>query len=56
MVHCAVIKLVFYVKVKHFLVRADGTDEFDDVVRVQCAGLSWEATGKIRVANMDHTL
>lgn len=56
MVHCAIVHTLFDIKGKGFLVWADGSDEFGDVVGVQCAGLSWKTTGKISVADVNNTL
>lgn len=40
-IHGPIVELVFDIKVKVLLVRADRPDQLGDVVGIQSAGLSW---------------
>ena len=55
-VHCAVAKRFLDIQEEVVFVRADGADEFGDVVGVEGAGLGGQAAGKVSVAHVDHTL
>lgn len=54
--HGTKVKIILHFKMKVILVRADGLQEFGDVVGVQRTGLSGHAAGEVRVANMSNSL
>lgn len=54
--HGTKVKIILHFKIKVILVRADGLQEFGDVVGVQCAGLRGHAAGEVRVADMSNSL
>lgn len=55
-IHGPVVKRLLDVEVKVLLVGADGPHQLGDVVWVQRAGLRWQATGQVCVADMGYTL
>lgn len=56
MTHGTKVKVIFHFKIKIVFVRADGLQEFGDIVGVQGAGLCGHPARKVCVAYMSNSL